>query len=122
MPQTANTDTCFTRVRNATGSTRVFGFLGDRGVRLGANETFLNRGDPRDTLAGHKRKFDGLCRALVAGDLVIETTPPPVLWDPVLEQPQMVALSNNVLGIVDPSWDEEGSSDFQPADDDNHSP
>lgn len=113
MAQTPNTDVLFTRVRNATGATRVFGFLGDRGARLGANETFLQRGDPRDTLAKHKRKFDGLQRALLAGDLVIEQTPSPVLWDPVLEQAQLLALSNNVLGIVDPSWDESGSSDFQ---------
>ncbi len=110
--QVTNTDPLYTRVRNNTGKTRVFGFLGDQGMRLSPNEVVTVRGDLRSTLAGHKRKFDGLSRALLAGDLVIEETPPPVLFDEVNETPHLLALRSGELGIVDPTWDESGSSIF----------
>lgn len=114
MAQVLNTDQIYTRVRNASGKARSFGYLGTHGLRLDADEVKLIRGDLVSSLGGSRagRKFAALERDLLDGVLVIEQTPPPVLYDTVDERSRVLALQNNILGTVDPAWDETGSSEF----------
>jgi len=115
MAQDQNTDQLYSRVRNASGQARAFGYLGVRGMRLANNEVVTVRGD-LSTKLGNKlsaRQFQALERDLLAGDLVIEALPAPILWDSVDEEPMVLALQNDVLGTVDPAWDASGSSLFE---------
>jgi hypothetical protein len=71
----------YTEVKNVSGMTRVFGFLGLRGRRLENNETFSVPGDLVADVARNRRKFQALERALHDGDLVISKSPEVYLAD-----------------------------------------
>jgi hypothetical protein len=71
----------YTEVKNTSGQTRVFGFLGLRGRRLANNETFSVPGDLVADVARNRRKFQALERALHDGDLVINKSPEVYLTD-----------------------------------------
>lgn len=114
MTQVAKTDPLYTQVRNNTGRTQPFGFLGKHGMRLAANEVVLVPGNLADRLAFRtsNRSFKALEYALKHEMLVIEALPAPILYDPILEQPRMLEVHNDVLGTADPSWDAGGNSAF----------
>jgi len=71
----------YTEVKNTSGQTRVFGFLGVRGRRLTNNETFSVPGDLVADVARNRRKFQALEKALHDGDLVISKSPEVYLTD-----------------------------------------
>lgn len=115
MAQNANTTCMFTKVRNVSGHRRVFGFLGTHGKELGANETYLHRGNLITQLgaATSARKFQALQRALDDnGSLEILSTPSVHIYDEVDDRTQILALANGELGLTDPCWMSSGSSDF----------
>jgi len=114
MAQVTNSDCLYTMVKNLTGKTRVFGYLGERGMRLIADEAVLVRGNLINKLGAQTsaRRFKGLERSLQNGTLEILSTPAVHLYDPVTDKGKQLALENGVLGIVDPCWDASGSSDF----------
>lgn len=67
----------YTTVKNTSGSTAVFGFLGLHGKRLNDDETFTVPGDLVAKLGGQRsqRQFKALEAALAEGDLVIVNSP-----------------------------------------------
>lgn len=118
MAQIVSTDCLYTTVKNVSGKTRVFGFLGLRGMRLAADEVVTIRGNIVTTLGGKNsaRKFQALERALTGDDgardpsLAILSTPAVFLFDG--DDTKQLALQGGVLGLVDPCWDAAGSSVF----------
>jgi hypothetical protein len=114
MSTHSNRDPLLTRVRNTSGGERTFGYLGTHGLRLGANEVMLLRGNLIATLGAKlsARKFQALERDLAAGVLKIEQTPPPVLYDPQLKNSKVLTLVNGTLGTVDPEWEQSDYSDI----------
>lgn len=121
MAQNANTTCLYTSVRNISGSERVFGFLGARGMRLAANEVVTVPGNLVDALGkgGHwsQRRFKSLERALdVQSALEILATPAVHLYDAVCGRTKLLALENGVLGMLDPCWDSDGTSTFTTSD------
>lgn len=100
----------YTTVENTSGATRVFGFLGPRGMRLAAGEVVTLPGDLVASLGvavqrgGARRKFDALERALAAGSLVIRSRPAPILYDNEDSSAQALVLDDSVLGVEDPTY------------------
>ena len=120
MAQNANTECLYTSVKNISGAERVFGFLGARGMRLAAAEVVTVPGNLISALgkggAGAQRKFKGLERSLDKNSsLEIISTPAVYLYDAVHDRTRVLALQNEVLGVVDPCWASSGSSDFSAA-------
>lgn len=73
----------YTTVKNTSGSTAAFGFLGLHGKRLNNNETFTVPGDLVAKLGGQRsqRQFKALEKALYDGDIVIVNSPAVYLTD-----------------------------------------
>jgi hypothetical protein len=116
MAQNANTTCLYTTVQNVSGSERVFGFLGVRGMRLAAGEVVTVRGDLVSKLGNQTsaRRFKALERSLdERGSLKIISSPGVFLYDPINDETKQLALSGGQLGIVDPCWDSSGSSNFE---------
>lgn len=117
MAQNANSACLFTTVKNVSGTERVFGFLGARGMRLSAAEVVTIPGDLVAALGnggvGPQRRFKGLTRSLDQnGSLAIVSTPGVHLYDSVHDRTRVLALQGQLLGVVDPCWDSSGSSGF----------
>lgn len=118
MAQNASTACLYTTVQNVSGSERVFGFLGVRGMRLAAGEVVTVRGDLVSKLGNQTsaRRFRALERSLDQNrSLKIVSTPAIHLYDPITDQTKQLALQSGALGIVDPCWDSSGSSNFSAA-------
>jgi len=115
MTQVADTTCLYTMVKNLTGSARTFGFLGEHGMRLAADEAVLIRGDLIAKLGAQTsaRQFKALEKSLRSGTLQIVSTPGVHLYDAVADETRILALENGVLGLVDPCWNASGSSDFE---------
>jgi hypothetical protein len=75
MPNT--TTDLYTTVKNVSGVTQTFGFLGKHGKRLANNETYSVRGDLVGALGAERstRRFAALERALLNGALDIVKSP-----------------------------------------------
>jgi len=115
MAQNANTACLFTKVKNISGKTRTFGYLGPHGKELAANETYLHRGNLITQLGALRssRKFEALQRSLdERGSLEVISTPSIHLYDETADRTQVLALDDGELGMTDPCWASEGSSDF----------
>lgn len=108
----------YTVVQNTSGGERTFGYLGPRGMRLGANEVVAVPGDLIASLGGlnqqggRRRKFDALERSLKSKSLRINSRPAPVLFDPTDEVPKSIAIVGGVLGVVDPTYTSSDSDSF----------
>jgi hypothetical protein len=100
----------YTTVENTSGSARVFGFLGPRGMRLAAGEVVTLPGDLVAALGaqhqkgGSRRKFDAMERSLAAGSLSIRSRPAPILYDDTDSSAGMLELDDSTLGFADPSY------------------
>ena len=114
MAQTASSSDLYTTVKNISGATRQFGYLGDHGVRLANNQTYTHRGDLMAKLGARlsRRQFDAFAAALSRGDLEIISSPAVYLRDAGHSLTRRVALHLGELGLVDPSWDAGGSAAF----------
>jgi hypothetical protein len=114
MAQNGNAVCLHTTVKNTSGTERTFGYLGPRGKRLAAGESFTVRGDLVGTLGAmtSRRKFDGLTRSLDRGALAIVSSPAVFLYDETDERTRALAVAGGVLGTVDPCYDSTGSSEF----------
>ncbi len=103
-----DTQCLYTTVRNTSGQTRVFSFLGAHGVRLAANETYTVPGDLFSALASKRpsrRAFKAMEAAVRAGHLAIVRTPGVFLYDQTQDQTRMLSLDNGALGSVSPCWE-----------------
>jgi len=99
----------YTTVKNTSGNTAVFGFLGPHGVRLADDATYDVPGDLVAALGGRtdQRRFKALQAALVDGDLVIVNSPAVYLTDLTTDDPQQIVVDNGVVMGVDPvGWDD----------------
>lgn len=114
MAQTPSTAGLFTTVKNTSGGSRLFGFLRKGGMRLAANETVTIPGNVVSTLGGQtsQRRFKALEAALRSEALAIVSTPAVYLYDAHHGRTRQLAISNELLGVVDPGWEASGSSDF----------
>lgn len=98
----------YTTVKNTSGATATFGFLGLHGKRLAANETFTVPGDLVAKLGGQRsqRQFKALEGALSSGNLVIVSSPAVYLTDSEDGSIDQVKLTDNELGTESPEgWD-----------------
>ena len=73
----------YTTVKNISGATATFGFLGLHGKRLANNETFTVPGDLVAKLGGQRsqRQFKALEKTLADGNLEIVNSPAVYLTD-----------------------------------------
>jgi hypothetical protein len=114
----ASYDELHTVVENKTGGERVFGFLGPRGMRLGAGEVVAIPGDLVASLGaqyqrgGNRRRFDAMQRSLKNGSLQINSRPMPIVYDAVAEQPVGLAVVSGALGTVAPTYTTDASDSF----------
>ena len=111
-------DELYTVVENLTAGERTFGFLGPRGMRLGAGEVVNIPGDLLSSLGskvqqgGRRRPFDALERAVKAKDIRINSRPAPVLWDATDEKPVSLSVVGGALGTVDPTYVSSDSASY----------
>jgi hypothetical protein len=94
----------YTTVKNISGSTATFGFLGLHGKRLADAETFTVPGDLVAKLGNQRsqRQFKALEKALHEGNLLIVSSPAVYLTDTTDNSHDQLALSSNTLGTVSP--------------------
>jgi hypothetical protein len=98
----------YTTVKNVSGSTAVFGFLGLHGKRLANNATFTVPGDLVAKLGGQRsqRQFKALEKALEDGDLVIVNSPAVYLTDVDDGSIDQVQVDDGVVETTSPQgWD-----------------
>jgi len=98
----------YTTVKNVSGKTATFGFLGLHGKRLANNATFTVPGDLVAKLGNQRsqRQFKALEKALEQGTLVIVSSPAVYLTDTADGSHDQVALSSNTLGVTPAQgWD-----------------
>ena len=115
MPNT--TTDLYTTVKNVSGVTQTFGFLGKHGKRLANNETYSVRGDLVGALGAERstRRFAALERALLNEALIIVKSPSVYLLNEQGTNTQELAMSGRTLGTTDAST--EGGGDFVDNDD-----
>lgn len=119
MSQNANTACLRTTVKNVSGKTRSFGFLGAHGMRLAPDEIVTVSGNLIEKLGGtlSQRRFQALEKSLdTNGSLMILSTPAVFVRDETDDRTRQIALDNGVLGVTDPCWESSGSSNFATAD------
>lgn len=100
----ANTDCINTTVRNMSGKSAVFGFLPPHGKRLGAGEEYTLFGSLENLLSRitSGRKRAALETAVKSGDIVIVSSPTPILYDATLDVSKTIQLDNGTFSPVDP--------------------
>ena len=96
----------YTTVKNTSGVSRVFGFLGAHGKRLAADATYTVPGDLVAKLGnggrGAQRQFKALEKALETNKLDIVSSPAVYLQDATDGSIDQLRLNNNALGTVTP--------------------
>lgn len=101
----------YTTVKNISGKTLSFGFLGIHGKSLQPDEEYSEFGDLTAKLQGRAqtRARAALERALEGSvahpaTLRIKQSAAVVLYDDTLGAPQVVDLDAGALGVADPCW------------------
>lgn len=115
MPNT--TTDLYTTVKNVSGVSRFFGFLGTHGVTLANNATYSVPGDLVTKLGSQRsrRQFQALERALTNGLLDIVKSPSVYLLSETGGVTRELAMaSTKELGTTVPSFD--GGGDFTEGD------
>lgn len=112
---TASTSDLYTVVKNISGESRVYGFLGAHGVRLANNATYSVPGDLVTKLGAKRsqRQFQALERALLNETLEIIKSPSVYLLSEQGTQTEELAMSGRTLGTSTPSV--YGGGDFVPS-------
>lgn len=100
----ANIDCINTKVRNMSGKAVVFGFLPPHGKRLEAGEEYTFFGTIENLLSRitSGRKRAALESAVKSGDLVVVSSPTPILYDATLDVSKTIKLDNGSLSTTDP--------------------
>lgn len=103
---TDTTTDLYTTVKNTSGSTCVFGFLGTHGKRLENNATYTVPGDLVTKLGSKRsqRQFQALEKALLSGALEIIKSPSVYLLDEDGTGTAELVMDGRVLGTTDPSY------------------
>jgi hypothetical protein len=111
MSNTATID-LYTTVKNVSGKTLTFGFLGAHGKTLDNNETYTVPGDLVTKLGSKRsqRSFQALERALTENLLDIVKSPSVyLLSDSGSVTKELAINATGVLGTTTPSWNGGGS-------------
>lgn len=106
----------YSTVKNTSGAKKKFGFLPPHGVELDANEELTVFGNileavTRDERVTSTRNHRALVAAMDRGDLVIVSTPAPILKDSVTGGTKMIGLASGTLSDIDPCWSVSDSLD-----------
>jgi hypothetical protein len=109
MSTTFDMSCLYSTVKNTSGARRSFGFLPPHGRSLAANEEFTLFGDINSRLR-HARDRAALESAIDRGDLLILSTPAPLLQDTVTTDVKMLRLVDGTLSAVDPCWETSASA------------
>lgn len=113
MPTTS--DDLYTTVKNVSGKTLTFGFLGAHGKTLANNATYTVPGDLVTKLGAQRsqRKFKALERALTTNLLDIVRSPSVyVLSETGSVTKELAMNSSSQLGTSNPSWQGAGGGGF----------
>ena len=103
----SNTTTdLYTTVKNVSGKTLTFGFLGAHGKTLASDATYSQPGDLVSKLGAQRsqRKFKALERALLGGLLTIVKSPSVYLLNEEGSATAELAMQGRVLGTTNPSY------------------
>lgn len=92
-----------TKVRNISGGTLFFGFLGPHGVSLIDNEYYSFVGDLKSLVAGNARKEKALNDAL-DGDLLRIVKDPLHIHQDTDNSVRYTLSTAGTLAIADPDW------------------
>lgn len=92
-----------TKVRNMSGRTQFFGYLGRHGVELADGEEMTLDGDLLALLSNHKRKYDSYKADLESGDLAVVSTPAQHFYDETLDVTKVLKVDNNTVSAADPA-------------------
>jgi hypothetical protein len=98
----------YTTVKNTSGGTAVFGFLGLHGKRLNNAETFTVPGDLVAKLGGQRsqRQFKALEAALTDGTLQIVSSPAVYVTDSVDGSIDQIAVVDDAVTTTEPAgWE-----------------
>jgi len=94
----------YTVFENISGRTRLFGYLGAQGIRLGPGEAVVIPGDLIATMPDvNMRFFRSMERDLQAKAIMVRSRPAPVLYDQLEESPCTLAIDGGALGECFPS-------------------
>lgn len=95
-----------TIIKNVSGKTLTFSFIGPRGVTLASDEEYAIPGDVHASpwLRYRPRDYNDFLRALETGKLQILSTPANILRDTQTGAVKAVKVTNGTLGTKNPSW------------------
>lgn len=98
-----------TVIKNVSGQTRFFGYLGQLGTRLANNQTYEHPGlliqqTAHGSTAQASVANAAIRRDLAAGVIKIIRTPDVILQDADSSQPRVLHLDDGDLGTVAPSY------------------
>ena len=116
MPTTSSD--LYTTVKNVSGKTLTFGFLGAHGKTLANNATYTVPGDLVTKLGAQRsqRKFQALERALTSNLLDIVRSPSVYLLSETGNVSKELAMnSSSQVGTSNPSWQGAGGGGFSAA-------
>ena len=107
----------YTTVKNISGVTRAFGFLGIHGKTLAPDAEYTEFGDFSSKLQGRariraekafERALNGVPaapgRSALPASLRIKQTPQAIIYDTVGNVPQVLTLTGGAIGQADPCW------------------
>lgn len=111
MPTTS--EDLYTVVKNVSGKSMAFGFLGAHGKTLANNATYTVPGDLVTKLGAQRsqRKFKALERALTNNMLDIVKSPSVYVLSGSAVR-EVAVNASGVLGTTNPSWQGSGATDF----------
>lgn len=109
MPMVQDVSCLESSVKNISGGSLHFSFLGSHGITLAANEVFTVLGpmevaisNSADDGSSRRRKLNGYLNSLKSGDLEVVKTPVPHLVDLGTDATKTIKVTNGTLASDDP--------------------
>lgn len=103
-------DCLYSSIKNISGQSQYFGFIGPRGTTLAANEEYTQIGNPYSEMMGgvnrvaNIRNLEAFEAAVARGDLEIVNTAAVILRNDAGD-PKMLRIDRaNNLSLSDPCW------------------
>lgn len=102
-----------TKVRNISGGSRFFSYLGSHGITLTAGQEYEENGDLVTKIANSKqnrRWFTALEADLSNSKLAIVSTVKDHFYDETTDETKVLQVDNGTVSVVDPTWGSYSSS------------